>query len=160
MRNAPSQPHSGLRVSLLSATFRVDPAQKAFLKNGVQSLSRAQNQTTLSCCLSSGMDCRQLLTPSSNKTSVPKLLKASYLRTLRRSSSSCLRSSSMHLLASMYSCQGETRNVQMLALNATEGDLNSMCTGCCRTVTRLCILTSLHKCAAHNRTAVLFKRCE
>lgn len=92
----PVNPKLNLESPPLSATFSVLPTQKAFLKNCAQSLSQAQNQTTLFCSLWLAMNCRQLLISSS---------RTSYLRTFRRSSSSCLRSSSMHLLASMYSCR-------------------------------------------------------
>ena len=105
----PVNPTLGPESPLCLTLFSVLPTQKAFLKNSVQSLSRTLNQTTLFCCLWLGMDCRQLLISFGNKTSAQKVLRTSYLRTFLRSSSSCLRSSSMHLLASMYSCQEEMR---------------------------------------------------
>lgn len=86
--------------------LKVLPAQKAFLKKAAQSLSRSPNQTTL---FGNGSQAAAD-TPDAVKHLPPKRSRdSSYLRTLRRSSSSCFRSSSMHLLASMYSCQEEQR---------------------------------------------------
>lgn len=53
----------------LSPTFRLLPAQKAFLKTSVQRWCRTHNQTTLFCCLSLGMDGRQLPTSRGHETS-------------------------------------------------------------------------------------------
>lgn len=67
-----STPHWAQSLPLclpLSVCFQ---HKKAFLQISIQSLSCAQNQTTLFCCLCSGMDCRQLLTSSCNKTSAQK----------------------------------------------------------------------------------------
>lgn len=76
MRNAPSQPHTGTRIPpFCLPLFSVLPTQKAFLKNSVQSLSHTQNQTTLFCCLRSGMDCGQLQISFGNNTSAQKNLR-------------------------------------------------------------------------------------
>lgn len=71
MRNVPSQPHSGPRISPFVCHFQCASNTKSISQTQLQSLSRSQNQT-LFCCLLFGMDCRQLLTSSGHKTSVPQ----------------------------------------------------------------------------------------
>lgn len=90
LRNVPLDP-----TVALSSTFRAFRQQSTFLKRSYKAC----------LALRSRWHCPAgWITSCSSKTSP-------YLRTFRRSSSSCFRSSSMHLLASMYSCQEEMREV-------------------------------------------------